>query len=72
MSSNVPTPTVDELRARGAWSPDRDKFAEWDPDWVERCMRMTNNPWMSGEAQRPATAADRRPSADKINTSWLH
>jgi alkylhydroperoxidase/carboxymuconolactone decarboxylase family protein YurZ len=42
------TPTVDELRDRGRWSPALDKFAEWDPDWIERCARMTNNPWTTG------------------------
>jgi alkylhydroperoxidase/carboxymuconolactone decarboxylase family protein YurZ len=42
------TPAVDELRERGAWSPALDKFAEWDPDWIERCARMTNNPWTTG------------------------
>jgi alkylhydroperoxidase/carboxymuconolactone decarboxylase family protein YurZ len=42
------TPTVDELRERGAWSPALDKFAEWDPDWIERCARMANNPWATG------------------------
>jgi alkylhydroperoxidase/carboxymuconolactone decarboxylase family protein YurZ len=42
------TPAVDELRERGVWSPALDKFAEWDPDWIERCARMTNNPWTTG------------------------
>jgi alkylhydroperoxidase/carboxymuconolactone decarboxylase family protein YurZ len=42
------TSAVDELRERGAWSPALDKFAEWDPDWIERCARMTNNPWTTG------------------------
>jgi alkylhydroperoxidase/carboxymuconolactone decarboxylase family protein YurZ len=48
MSSSSATPTVDELRERGAWSPALDKFAEWDPDWIERCARMTSNPWTTG------------------------
>lgn len=48
MSNSVPTPTIDELRARGAWSPAQNTFAEWDPDWTERCARMTNNPWTTG------------------------
>lgn len=48
MSSVSETPTVDELRERGAWSPALDKFAEWDPDWTERCARMVNNPWTTG------------------------
>jgi len=48
MSSSPATPTVDELRERGAWSSALDKFAEWDPDWIERCARMTNNPWTTG------------------------
>lgn len=48
MSSTVPTPTIDALRARGAWSPALDTFAEWDPDWTERCARMANNPWTTG------------------------
>ena len=47
MSSSA-TPTVDELRERGAWSPALDDFADWDPSWIERCARMTNNPWTSG------------------------
>ena len=48
MSSSSATPNVDELRERGAWSSVLDKFAEWDPDWTERCARMTNNPWTTG------------------------
>jgi alkylhydroperoxidase/carboxymuconolactone decarboxylase family protein YurZ len=48
MSRSVPTPTVDELRARGVWGPAMDSFAEADPDWSERCARMTNNPWTTG------------------------
>jgi alkylhydroperoxidase/carboxymuconolactone decarboxylase family protein YurZ len=48
MSSISPTPTVDELRERGAWSPDLHGFADWDPDWTERCARMVNNPWTTG------------------------
>jgi alkylhydroperoxidase/carboxymuconolactone decarboxylase family protein YurZ len=48
MSSISPTPTVDELRERGAWSSALDSFAKWDPDWIERCARMTNNPWTTG------------------------
>jgi alkylhydroperoxidase/carboxymuconolactone decarboxylase family protein YurZ len=45
MSTAVPTPTIDELRARGAWSTALDSLAESDPDWTERCARMSNNPW---------------------------
>ena len=48
MSSISATPTVDGLRERGAWSSALDKFAEWDPDWIERCARMTNNPGQPG------------------------
>lgn len=48
MSSTSSTPTVEALRERGAWSPAMDNFAQWDPDWTERCARMTNNPWTTG------------------------
>jgi alkylhydroperoxidase/carboxymuconolactone decarboxylase family protein YurZ len=48
VSSNSPTPTIDELRQRGAWSPALDSFVVWDADWTERCARMTNNPWTTG------------------------
>jgi alkylhydroperoxidase/carboxymuconolactone decarboxylase family protein YurZ len=48
MSSTSTTPTVDALRHRGVWGPAMDKFAEWDPEWIERCARMTNNPWTTG------------------------
>jgi alkylhydroperoxidase/carboxymuconolactone decarboxylase family protein YurZ len=48
MGSNTSTPTIDELRQRGAWSAALDSFAEWDPDWTEACARMTNNPWTTG------------------------
>jgi alkylhydroperoxidase/carboxymuconolactone decarboxylase family protein YurZ len=48
MNSRAPTPTVDELRATGAWAPALDRFADWDPDWTERCARMANNPWATG------------------------
>src|SRR4051812_29935904 len=48
MSTLSPTPTIDELRQRGTWSAELDSIAEWDPDWTERCARMTNNPWTTG------------------------
>jgi alkylhydroperoxidase/carboxymuconolactone decarboxylase family protein YurZ len=48
MSTISSTPTVDQLRERGAWSADLDILAAWDPDWTERCARMTNNPWTTG------------------------
>ena len=48
MAITSPTPTVDRLRDEGAWSSALDKFAEWEPDWTERCARMSNNPWTSG------------------------
>ena len=48
MSMTVPTPTIDELRARGAWNAALDSFAESDPDWTERCACMSNNPWTTG------------------------
>lgn len=48
MSATVPTPTIDALRAAGAWSPALDSFAQCDPDWTERCARMANNPWATG------------------------
>jgi alkylhydroperoxidase/carboxymuconolactone decarboxylase family protein YurZ len=48
MSSSSTTPSVDALRQRGAWGPAMDHFAQWDPEWTERCARMTNNPWNSG------------------------
>jgi alkylhydroperoxidase/carboxymuconolactone decarboxylase family protein YurZ len=48
MTRSVPTPTVDDLRARGVWGPAMDSFTEADPDWTERCARMTNNPWTTG------------------------
>ena len=25
-----------------------DNFAQWDPEWTERCARMANNPWTTG------------------------
>ena len=48
MGSTTSTPTVDALRQRGVWGPAMDDFAQWDPDWTERCARMTNNPWTTG------------------------
>lgn len=48
MSSTPSTPTVETLRQRGIWGPAMDNFARWDPDWTERCARMTNNPWTTG------------------------
>jgi alkylhydroperoxidase/carboxymuconolactone decarboxylase family protein YurZ len=48
MSSPVATPTIEQLRARGAWSAAWEAFAEADPDWTERCAAMSNNPWTSG------------------------
>jgi alkylhydroperoxidase/carboxymuconolactone decarboxylase family protein YurZ len=48
MSRSSVTPTVDELRERGAWSSALDSFVEWDPDWIERCALMVNNPWTTG------------------------
>lgn len=48
MSSTPSTPNVETLRGRGDWGPAMDNFTEWDPDWTERCARMTNNPWTTG------------------------
>jgi alkylhydroperoxidase/carboxymuconolactone decarboxylase family protein YurZ len=48
MSHSPSTPTIEELRDRGAWSPALDALAAWDPDWTERCARMANNPWTTG------------------------
>ena len=48
MSNIELTPIIDEMRDRGAWSTAWDQFAEWDPEWTERCARMTNNPWTTG------------------------
>ena len=48
MSSSERTPTVDEMRRRGSWSTALQQAAEWDPEWTERCARMTNNPWTTG------------------------
>jgi alkylhydroperoxidase/carboxymuconolactone decarboxylase family protein YurZ len=48
MSAVSPTPTIAELRQRGAWSSALESFVEWDPDWTERCARMMNNPWTTG------------------------
>ena len=48
MSTSSATPTVDQIRERGSWGPALDTFTEWDPDWTERCARMTNNPWTAG------------------------
>jgi alkylhydroperoxidase/carboxymuconolactone decarboxylase family protein YurZ len=42
------TPAVEELRARGAWSPALDQVAAWDPAWTEQCAQMVNNPWTTG------------------------
>ena len=52
MATTSPTPTVDRLRDEGAWSPAWEKFAEWEPDWTERCARMSNNPWTTGVLPR--------------------
>jgi hypothetical protein len=41
MAITSPTPTVDRLRDEGAWSSALDKFAESEPDWTERCARMS-------------------------------
>ena len=48
MSNTDSTPTVDALRDRGVWGRGMVRFAEWDPEWTERCARMTNNPWTTG------------------------
>jgi alkylhydroperoxidase/carboxymuconolactone decarboxylase family protein YurZ len=52
MTATSPTPTVDRLREEGVWSPALDKFVEWEPDWIERCARMSNNPWTTGVLPR--------------------
>jgi alkylhydroperoxidase/carboxymuconolactone decarboxylase family protein YurZ len=48
MGSTSSTPTVEALRERGVWGPAMDNFAQWEPDWTERCARMINNPWTTG------------------------
>jgi hypothetical protein len=37
MSSTSATPTLDVLRHRGVWGTAMDEFAQWDPEWIERC-----------------------------------
>jgi alkylhydroperoxidase/carboxymuconolactone decarboxylase family protein YurZ len=48
MADTLDTPVVDRLRHNGAWNSSLDHFYEWDPDWIERCARMSTNPWTTG------------------------
>jgi alkylhydroperoxidase/carboxymuconolactone decarboxylase family protein YurZ len=48
MAASSLTPIVDRLRQEGTWSSSLDVFVEWDPDWTERCARMSSNPWTTG------------------------
>lgn len=48
MAGTFDTPAVDRLRQSGDWSSALDDFYQWDPDWTERCARMSTNPWSTG------------------------
>jgi alkylhydroperoxidase/carboxymuconolactone decarboxylase family protein YurZ len=36
----------------GPWDSALDTLRQWDPEWVERAVKMTTNPWTSGVLSR--------------------
>ena len=40
-------------KATGPWdNPALAKFREWEPSWVDDCLKMSNDPWTSGVLPR--------------------
>jgi alkylhydroperoxidase/carboxymuconolactone decarboxylase family protein YurZ len=38
-----------DVPSTGPWdSPALGKLREWDPTWVDQCLKMSDNPWSSG------------------------
>jgi len=42
------TPTIKKLRKSGLWDPSLEKLGEWDPEWAEKYLKMSSNPWTNG------------------------
>jgi alkylhydroperoxidase/carboxymuconolactone decarboxylase family protein YurZ len=38
--------------ATGPWDSAVDQLREWDPKWMDACVKMTTNPWTSGVLPR--------------------
>jgi alkylhydroperoxidase/carboxymuconolactone decarboxylase family protein YurZ len=36
----------------GPWGSSLDQLREWDADWVEKCVRVSSNPWENGVLPR--------------------
>jgi len=42
-----------DLKATGPWDgPALATFREWEPSWVDQCLKMSNDPWTSGVLPR--------------------
>ena len=41
----APTPATDAMRAEGALNPAWSDIERWDPEWLERFLRMGSAPW---------------------------
>jgi len=42
------TPTIKKLRESGLWDRSLEKLCEWDPEWAEKYLKMSSNPWTNG------------------------
>ena len=48
-SNKTVTNMDNDVNSTGPWDkPAKDKFREWDPAWVEQCLKMSDNPWTGG------------------------
>jgi alkylhydroperoxidase/carboxymuconolactone decarboxylase family protein YurZ len=47
-SSNPPEQQRSPRAEVGPWDAALDQLREWDPAWVESCLRMTTDPWRRG------------------------
>jgi|GEM_PF-769587 len=43
---------VEEPHALGPWDEAVDQLRQWEPAWVETCVRMTTSPWTAGVLSR--------------------
>ena len=38
-----------QVQEAGPWENDSlAKLREWDPVWIDQCLKMSNDPWVSG------------------------
>ena len=48
VKTQPPTPTIKKLRQSGLFDHSLEKLCEWDPEWAEKYLKMSSNPWKNG------------------------